>query len=314
MKFTGKESTRSGLARPWHIQIRQLHYFVVVAEEGNLNRAAERLHMSKPPLGRQIRYMEAILGVQLFDRTQSGMVLTTAGRKLLAHAYRILESCWRAEQQTAKSGEAAAQFIALGFSDDFLFSALGGAITAFRKDNPEVMISANLAYGHDIVDSLSLGKLQVGLVNAPLPANITGLSSRPLPSLPIFVAMAPDHPLADKDTVSLVDLQDNTFIVGNILPHNAFYLRVLALLQRAEFSPTFLKNIWPKEFQLDLVGQGIGVTLLTCSDNRPPRSDVAFVQLSDSDATIDRCIVWVEEDKQPAHILTLVDYVEAAFS
>ncbi|MEM6416118.1 MAG: LysR family transcriptional regulator [Pseudomonadota bacterium] len=278
-------------ARRWNIQIRQLHYFIVVAEEGNLAKASERLNMAKSPLGRQIRQMEAILGATLFTRSQTGMTLTLSGQELLSDAYRILESCWLAEEKVAKTANGVSGIVDIGFSDDFMFSELGSAINQFKREYPNVVVSANLANSHEVIESLRLGKLQVGLLNYPLPANAPELASNMLPSAPLYIAVSMKHPLARRKTASLSEFKDSVFITGNIVPHNAFYLQAVTLLRRAKISPEFMSNIWPKEFQLDLVSSGAGVTLLTCPKSRPMRPDIALLRLKDSGASIKRCIV-----------------------
>lgn len=302
------------IGRRWNIQIRQLHYFVVVAEEGNLAKAAERLNMAKSPLGRQIRQMEAILGATLFNRSQMGMALTLSGKELLSDAYRILESCWLAEEKVSKTANGISGIIDIGFSDDFIYSALADAIAKFKQDNPTIIISASLANSHEVIESLRLGKLQIGLLNYPLPANTPELTSRMLPSAPLYIAIPAKHPLARRKTALLSEFRDAVFITGNIVPHNAFYLQALTLFRQAKMSPAFMRNIWPKEFQLDLVSRGMGVTLLTCPKSRPLRSDVALLRLKDRGAFIKQCIVWNENEDTKSFVTDFVHLVEREYS
>ena len=299
--------------RPWGIEVRQLHYFVVVAEEGTLRRASERLHISQPPLGRQIQHMEEALGVTLFDRSPKGMVLTPAGHELLSHAYDILERCWIAGEQVAKTASGIVAALTIAFSDDYIFSDLAAAVARYRADHPNVVVSANLAYAHSIVDSLQLGSIHAGLVNSPLRADASGIVTRTLPSTPLYVAVPRAHELAHREEATLQEFKDCTFVVGDIRPYNAMYLYVLDSLRSSGVTPKFVRNIWPKEFQIDLVGQGVGVAIMICPRYRPQRSDVAFVRLSDEGADITPCIVWREDEAHAEYVKEFAEYVAATF-
>jgi hypothetical protein len=92
-----RATARSGLGYARAMSLSQLHYFVVVAEEQHLSRAAKKLHLSQPPLTRQIRALEDELGAPLFERTAHGMRLLPTGSRLLPHARHILESVERAK-------------------------------------------------------------------------------------------------------------------------------------------------------------------------------------------------------------------------
>jgi DNA-binding transcriptional LysR family regulator len=93
-----RATTRLRLGYARGMSLSQLHYFVVVAEEQHLSRAAKKLHISQPPLTRQIRALEAELGAPLFERTARGMRLLPSGSRLLPHAQHILESVERAKR------------------------------------------------------------------------------------------------------------------------------------------------------------------------------------------------------------------------
>jgi len=86
------------------VSLVQLEYFVVVAEEGNVGRAARRLHICQPPLTRQIKNLEQELGTPLFQRTPRGMLLLPQGQRLLSHARQILQQVEHARLDLARSG------------------------------------------------------------------------------------------------------------------------------------------------------------------------------------------------------------------
>ena len=178
------------------MDLRSLHYFVVVAEELNITRAAERLNMSQPPLSSQIKGLEEELGVQLFVRGKRHLTITDAGGHLYRRARQILELSEQAQQEL-RSME--------GLSGDLNISLVEGRapfllarwIAGFRSEFPLVTVHLWNGSGDEVAERLLRGLADLALVAAPYNAEqMEGLSVGREPWVAI---MSRDHPLALKE-------------------------------------------------------------------------------------------------------------------
>ena len=122
------------------MELRHLRYFVCVAEEQNLSRAAKRLHISQPPLTRQIKALEEDLGTVLFERTRRGMVLTDAGRVFLVEAERVLNLVDQARARTRRAGAGAAGRVDIALFGTAIFGAIPQLLRAYRDAMPDVEV------------------------------------------------------------------------------------------------------------------------------------------------------------------------------
>src|SRR5262245_32460687 len=113
------------------MDLRQLSYFVAVAEERNIGRAAERLHLSQPPLTRHIKALEAELGLQLFVRTPRGMVPTQAGETLLKDAYGILGMLGKAAERAQRAARGQAGRLDIGLYGSAMFGVVPRVLASF---------------------------------------------------------------------------------------------------------------------------------------------------------------------------------------
>ncbi|MFG6667782.1 LysR family transcriptional regulator [Halomonas sp. HNIBRBA4712] len=188
--------------------IRQLRYFVAVAEERNFRRAAKRLHITQPPLSQAIRQLEAELGATLFSRNTHGVRLTRAGEVFLAEATSLLsaveQSARRARQ--AEAGEIGR--LRLGYSASALYlQALTRALAALVAQRPQITLTlcAGNAQGH--LNALRDGQLEAAVVRAEF-AEISadGLNITQLGDEPLYALLEGSHPLASRDALRLSEL------------------------------------------------------------------------------------------------------------
>ncbi len=186
------------------MDLRSLRYFVAVAEERHIGRAAVRLHMTQPPLSRAIKALETELGTVLLHRSPIGVTLTAAGTVLYDEARTLLE---QAEQVRARVGAAVGTAtITIGILADSAEHAGTRLATAFRQRHPEVNVRIREADLTDPTTGLRAGLVDVALTRAPFDA--TGISTHVLRSDPVGVVLRTDDPLARRDTLHLRDLAD----------------------------------------------------------------------------------------------------------
>ena len=120
------------------MELRQLHYFVVLAEELHFSRAAQRLHITQPPLSIAIKQLESELGAQLFERSSKEVRLTAAGTHLLEQARDILDRTRRAELDTRAVAHGMAGRLRVGFVGSSMYRGLPEALNALQREHPQV--------------------------------------------------------------------------------------------------------------------------------------------------------------------------------
>lgn len=196
------------------MDLRALHYFVVVAEELNITRAAERLNMSQPPLSGQIKSLEEELGVQLFIRGKRHLTITDAGMLLYRRARQILELSEQTEQEL-RSLE--------GLSGDLNISLVEGRapyllarwIAGFYSEYPRVAFHLWNGSGDEVMERIHRGLADLALVAAPYNAEqLEGIS---VGREPWVAMMSKDHPLAKEEGrfIRLKELAGQTLFVPN---------------------------------------------------------------------------------------------------
>lgn len=186
------------------MELRLLRYFVAVAEERHFRRAADRLHMTQPPLTRAIRQLETDLGAVLLHRSSTGVTLTAAGTELYDQARALLEHAEQVRTRVAAAGGTAT--LTVGTVADSVEEAGTRLAAAFRRRHPGVDVLIREADFTDPTTGLRAGLADVALTRAPF--DDTGISTRVLRSDPVGVVLRTDDPLASRATLSLGDLDD----------------------------------------------------------------------------------------------------------
>lgn len=262
------------------MDIRQLQQFVTVAETLNFRRAAERLHISQPPLSVSIRKLEAEIGAQLFTRGKDGVKLTKSGEAALTDARRALFHAKQVGEVARASLTGEGGVLRVGFVGSATHYILPRLLTSFRADYPNVRLMLREATSIRILDELEDDSLDIGVVRIPVSskAACTMLS---LQVEPFVLAVPGSHRLASSTTCNLSDLADEEFIL--YAPGDANGLRMAAehVCQLRGFSPKVAQEAIQVQTVFSLVEAGLGIALVPAINRRFTSENVAYVTLSD---------------------------------
>jgi len=190
------------------VELRLLRYFVTVATERHVGRAAERLHMTQPPLSRAIRQLETELGVVLFDRTRHGVELTPAGEVLLADAMPLLDQADQLRLRVAKANDGAV--LRLGSLADTADQAGQELAAAFRRRRPGVEIAITESDLSDPTAGLRAGRVDLALTRTPF--TDAGLATATIRTDRVGVVVADSDPVAAQAATTVTELAGRTWI------------------------------------------------------------------------------------------------------
>ncbi|MCM3923208.1 LysR substrate-binding domain-containing protein, partial [Frankia sp. AiPs1] len=188
------------------MELRQLEYFVAVAEEQNFTRAAGRVHISQSGVSAQIRQLERELGAELFDRSARTVTLTVAGKAALEHARAALAAAEAVSQAVGEVTGLIRGRLALGMVIGCTITPLFDALAAFHRAHPAVVVSLLEDSSDRLADGVRAGALDLALVGTA-DATVEGVESLTIVSERLVAAVPPDHPLARRRRVTLRDLE-----------------------------------------------------------------------------------------------------------
>ncbi len=260
------------------MELRHLRYFIAVAEEGHVTRAAERLGMQQPPLSQQIRALERELDVQLFRRRPRGVELTDAGSALLADARAILSHIEHASAAAKRTARGEQGRIAVGFTSSAPFHPfVPRIIRTYRDAFPLVAFTLEEGGTMELVDHLREERIDVAFVRTAI-ADQEGLMVSPLLKEAMVLALprAPTLARPIGKAVSLKALAVATFIVYRRHNGPGLYDAILSACTAAGFSPRVGQEAPRIVSTLNLVAAGLGISLVPESLQRMRMDGVVF--------------------------------------
>jgi DNA-binding transcriptional LysR family regulator len=267
------------------MELRHLRYFVAVAEEGHITRAAERLGMQQPPLSQQIKAIELELGVQLFRRKARGVELTDAGRTLLEDARAILANLDRAVETTRRASRGEQGRLCVGVTSTTPFHPLvPRAIRAFRDACPMVALTLEECLSNELIERLRSERMDAAFIRTTA-ADSDGLLVHRLLEEPMVVALPSQHPLAGEawaiKALSFKQLAGDTFILPGP-PGTGMHDPIIAACHAAGFNPR-VGNLGASTQQaprisstLSLVAAGLGIACVPLSLERMNMEGVVY--------------------------------------
>lgn len=272
------------------MDLRQLRYFVAVAEELHFSRAAARLHISQPPLSQQIRRLEKDLDVRLFHRTNRVVKLTEAGAVLLREAQSHLLALDRTRLLVQRAGRGETARLGVGFAFSAAYTILPAVIQAFRERYPEVELSLQEMQTANQLEALFLDEIQIGILRRPV--SDTAVATETLHTEPLVVALPASHSLARRPELSLRDLAHCPFIMARQNQVGFFYW-TKKLCREAGFEPRVSREVIDMRNVVELVSVGVGVALVPAFLKRSPVTSVVYKKLRERPRT-ELALAWRE--------------------
>jgi DNA-binding transcriptional LysR family regulator len=263
------------------MDLRHLRYFVAIAEEGHVTRAAERLGMQQPPLSQRIRAMEEELDAQLFRRKSRGVELTDAGRALLEDARAILSHFDRALGTTRRTARGEQGRLCLGIAPTAPFHPfVPQTIRAFREAFPLVSLTLEEGLSNEVRERFSRDQMDVAFVRTST-MHTDDLLIWPLLEEPMVVALPGLHAMArgERDVaLPLKSLAGDSFILFGP-PGTGIYDETVAACRAAGFSPRIGQQAPRITSTLGLVAAGLGVALVPESMRKMSMDGVVYRRL-----------------------------------
>lgn len=285
------------------MELRQLEYFVMVAEELNFSRAAERLNMTQPPLSTQIKALESEIGVTLFERSTRIVRLTRAGELFWASSRRLLSQLQDNVTQARSAASGQIGQLTLGFVPSATIELMPPILRAFRESYPGVHLVLHELTPAQQVNELQSGMLDCGCFYLPLgdepPFGDSGLVSRAVATEPLIAALPAHHPLAAHERLPLALLAGEPFVM--VSGHRGSGLRdaVREQCSRGGLVPEVVQEAALIQTIVGLVASGVGVALVPASIRRVQRTGVVYRPLEGEAIRVRMGLVWMQESTSP---------------
>jgi DNA-binding transcriptional LysR family regulator len=264
------------------IDLKQLRYFLAVAEEKSFSRAAERLHISQPPLSQQIMKLESELGVRLFARTTRTFELTVAGRALMVEASDLLAKMRITIDTIRQIDRGEVGRLRVGIVGSAMWGPIPRMLEQFQTQFPRVTWTIHELGPNDQYEALRAHQIDVGFWREP-PfeeelMKIDKLRQDLCFRENVCVAVNAHHPLAQRPHIELTDLAGEP-ILTLILANSTFARYLLQCCVNAGFEPAIYQEATEPQTLLAMVGAGLGVAMLPETTARVGWPGVVFLPI-----------------------------------
>ncbi|MGG0186554.1 LysR substrate-binding domain-containing protein [Bacillus rhizoplanae] len=286
------------------MDIRKMRYFIMVAEELNFSRAAERLRMAQPPLSQEIRKLEEELGVQLFHRTKRMVELTDAGKIFLEGSQQTLFQLERAIKETQLAAEGKIGNLIIGFVDST--EIVIEVLNKFRERFPKIHLILREMTTEQQLKALYEKQIHIGFIRSKQNNEI--LSSEVCSEESLRLVLHQDHPFASLPEIPLQLLIDEPFILFPRHLGPNFYDLIISYFRDHGVSLKVVQEAIQMQTIVNLVATGMGVSVVPSSVESYKRSGVIYKKIQETTPKVNLYVGWRQDEKSAVvdHFLTVV--------
>ena len=280
------------------MELRQLRYFIAVAEEGSFSRAAGRLHVSQPPLSTQIKSLEDELGAQLLERSNRGVSLTPAGMVFFEETRAVLARLEHAKKETLRANRSDIGMLSIGFVSIADYGILPPALKTFRSNYPLVEVQLHELTTDAQIRELRAARLDLGIGLGPV--DEPDLEFELVLREELVLAAPSGHPAAKGDgALDLRALSKENFIVPPREIAPGLYDLIISYCRSFGFAPRITQHARQMQTVISLVSCGMGFALVPSSLRNLKRTGVRYRQLRGKAASIELGILRLRNSDTP---------------
>lgn len=271
--------------------IRHLWLFLIVAEEKNFRKAAQRLGMSQPPLTEQIQILEQSLKVKLFERSRRGAQLTPAGAAILPAVQQLAQHLTRLEFAVREAASGQSGVLTIGAITSAMLDVLPGVIAQLRIDFPQLTVSVKEIDSVDAIPALIMGDIDLAFARLEGDLGET-IEALPLTQERLAIALPREHRLAAKSRISLSSLAGEDFVMFSRRVSPVYFDSLIASCQACGFSPRILHEVSSVTSQIAFVGCGQGIALVPMALKKQAPENVVVRPLRDKLNVVTTAVAW----------------------
>lgn len=278
------------------IDLRQLRYFVTLADTLHFGRAATLLHISQPPLSRQVASLEEEIGVSLLKRSTRLVELTAAGRHFHEQAQRIIAGLDTAVRSTQAIERGELGVLRVGFTMAAAWSVLPPLIKRYSDAFPQADVELSEVLPKELNDALMSGNVDVGIAfpwQRP-----PGLEYLAVHTEPLCAVVPSDHRLAQSDEIAVSDLAAEPFITFPATTAPALHELVIGCCHEHGFEPRIRLETHLQQTIVNLVAEGLGVSLVPQSMSKMQLSGAKFLPVS-ATRMVEQGVIWAADNDNP---------------
>ena len=289
------------------MDIKTLSYFVTVAEELNITRAAEKLNISQPPLSIQIKNLETELDTVLFIRGKRKLELTESGRLLYRRAKEILSLTSKAEEEIRSMKYGLSGTISLGLVEGTAPDIAGEWFSEFYRAHPNVRFRIFDGSSDDLIEKMRSGLISLAVITFPCDHSL--LNSFPVGREPMVALMSQDHPLAETegDSVSIDQLVGEPLIVPS---RRALIEDIYRWFREIKSEPNIICEMDSYLDAAALAGNGMGISIFP-QTAYIPNASLCSKKIDAGKRNIEYLFVWLKGHPLPTVEEEFIDFVKA---